>query len=183
MVVMSDSPAPFTKRDTAGGKFIPKADTADLPFTGDIDIDADIQRLVTERDKLRVEVERLRAAQSGIIEGWFDSDGQFVKERDELRAANNGLRGKFESACGLLERMQAHLDRTGLARLGDSYVDTVLPRLIAEHDELRAENERLRVVLVWAESERAHWDGRNADRYWQMNRVVMQLHSAFLVTE
>jgi len=49
------------------------------------------------------------------------------------------LRARFADACGLLARMQTHLDSTGLAKLGESYVDTVLPRLIAKYDELRAE--------------------------------------------
>lgn len=73
---------------------------------------------------------------------------ELERERDELRAEHDNLRTRFESACGLLERMQAYLDQTGLVGLGERYVDTVLPRLIAEHTELRAENERLRARLI-----------------------------------
>ena len=46
---------------------------------------------------------------------------------------------------------------------------------------LRAEVERLNAELAtlreWAASESAHWDGRNADRYWQMQRVLHQLEA------
>ncbi len=26
--------------------------------------------------------------------------------------------------------------------------------------------------LIWALNERDHWQGKNADRYWQMRRVI-----------
>jgi len=38
--------------------------------------------------------------------------------------------------------------------------------------ELRSEIARLR---GWATAETQHWDGRNADRYWQMQRVLHEL--------
>lgn len=60
----------------------------------------------------------------------FDQSQNLKREYDSLQA-------RFESACDLLARMQAHLDQTGLARLGESYVDTVLPRLIAKYEELQ----------------------------------------------
>lgn len=68
---------------------------------------------------------------------------RFDQNQDAKREYDN-LRARFESACDLLARMQAHLDRTGLAKLGESYPDTVLPRLIAKYDELRADNEGLK---------------------------------------
>ena len=33
-------------------------------------------------------------------------------------------------------------------------------------------SDRLTELLTWAETERLEWSERNADRYWQMGRVV-----------
>ncbi len=38
--------------------------------------------------------------------------------------------------------------------------------------DANAEIERLR---MWAKAESEHWDGRNADRFWQMQRVLHEL--------
>ena len=40
--------------------------------------------------------------------------------------------------------------------------------------------EALRVLKDWAEKERDEWSERNADRYWQMNRVVAAINQAAL---
>jgi hypothetical protein len=180
MVVMSDNPAPFAKRDTATGKFIHKADTANLPFTGDIDIDADIQRLVTERDELRAENEGLKAHAA------LDATAvtHLIAESVELRAENEDVTRLCQSYLTELseERVRGAKAEAEVERLRMEFHREHTEHALT-YREIEAENERLRVVLVWAESELAYWDGRNADRYWQMNRVVMQLHSAFLVTE
>jgi hypothetical protein len=44
--------------------------------------------------------------------------------------------------------------------------------------EQSRQQEALRALLVWAKAERDDWSERNADRYWQMNRVVAQIESA-----
>jgi chromosome segregation ATPase len=41
-----------------------------------------------------------------------------------------------------------------------------------ERDQARAQCERMR---AWAKAESEHWDGRNSDRYWQMQRVLREL--------
>jgi hypothetical protein len=61
------------------------------------------------------------------------------------------LRTNFEETCRQLGRVQEHLQKTGLARLGESWVDTVLPRLVSEHQDLReiaraAQREELRHI-------------------------------------
>jgi uncharacterized coiled-coil DUF342 family protein len=91
------------------------------------------QDLLNERDEA---VERLEAAQRSAREMHIAAD-QFARERDELR-------DKFESAGVLLMRAQALLALAGTTRLGESYIDVGLPRLIRERDELRAELEEMR---------------------------------------
>jgi hypothetical protein len=38
----------------------------------------------------------------------------------------------------------------------------------------------LRTLREWAVKERDYWDERNADRFWQMSRVVHQIDAALL---
>ena len=64
---------------------------------------------------------------------------------------------------------------------GDNIVKDVKRGLVRSIEALAARSHTeapLTTLLAWAVGERSSWEGNNADRHWQMNRVVGQIEDA-----
>lgn len=59
------------------------------------------------------------------------------------------------------------------------HAEDYIQRLEDENASLREAQERL---MKWAVEERADWSERNADRYWQMERVIRAIKDAALTS-
>jgi hypothetical protein len=59
-------------------------------------------------------------------------------------------------------------------------VNSFSPPPHREASSLPSSSSSLRTLREWAVKERDYWDERNADRFWQMSRVVHQIDAALL---
>ena len=89
-----------------------------------------------------------------------------TRERDEAKAYLSRLLTHYAPQCKPLS------DLDGVC----SQIDNLLVGM-AEQEATEAQ---LRTLMEWAKAERDDWSERNADRFWQMNRVVSEIAKALL---
>lgn len=104
--------------------------------------------------------------------------GEAQRREEEAHLRTIDQRDRAEEWADKLAYAVAPMEEIGEHSNVNNPWQNALDVLEAREAAPPAEGEALRQLLKWATSERADWSEVNADRYWQMNRVVMEIERA-----